>query len=60
MFADEELICYTENGKDKDIDWRICLSDTAIHNAVKFYHTLLNHLGKQILLHTRNAWILPP
>ena len=40
MFADEELICYTENGKENNVDWKICLSDTAVHNAVKFY--LLN------------------
>ena len=28
MFADEELMCYTEDGKDKNADWKICLSDT--------------------------------
>ena len=51
MFADEELICYTENGKDNVVDWKICLSDTVVHNAVKFYYTLLNRPGKQ-RLHT--------
>ena len=50
MFAEEELICYIENGKDKDVDWKICLSDTAVHNAGKFYHTLSNCPGKQRLL----------
>ena len=55
FFADEELMCYTENGKDKDVDWKICLSDTAVNNAVKFYHILLNHTGKQRLLCTRSV-----
>ena len=45
MFADEELICYTEEGKDKDIDWKICLTDTTVHSTVKFYHVLLNRPG---------------
>ena len=31
MSADEELILYTEDGKDKSFDWKICLSDTAVH-----------------------------
>ena len=53
MFAGEELMCYTEDGKDKGVDWKICLSDTAIHNAVKFYYILLNHPGKQRLLKLR-------
>ena len=33
----EELIYYTEDGKDKSVDWKICLSDTADHDAVKFF-----------------------
>ena len=59
IFADEELICYTENGKSRNTDWKICQSDTAVHNAVKFFHILLNHPGKTKNL-TRDAWILPP
>ena len=31
MFADEELICYTEDGNDRNIDWKNCSSDTAVH-----------------------------
>ena len=59
MFAEEELICYTKNGKDKAVDWKICLSDTAVHNAVKFYHTLLNRPGKQRLLQGMHRYFHP-
>ena len=50
MFADEELIIYTGDGKDRNVDWKMYLSDTAVNNAVKLFHILLNHPGKQRLL----------
>ena len=36
---------YTEHGNDEKFDWKICLSDTAVHHAVIFFHILLNHLS---------------
>ena len=48
-FDDEELVCFTEKGKDKDTDWKICLSDQAVHHAVAWFHQLLNHPGNQRL-----------
>ena len=42
IFTDEELFYYTEDGKYKNVDWNICLSDTAVHSAVKLYHILNN------------------
>ena len=36
-FAGKELICYTEKDKDRNNDWKICLSDTAVHHAVQFF-----------------------
>ena len=53
------MISYTENGKDKDVDWKFCLSDTAVHNAVKFYHMLLNHPEKQRLLQGMHRYFHP-
>ena len=45
--AGEELIFYTEDGKDKNVDWKNCLSDTAVHNTVKFFHILLITQGNK-------------
>ena len=28
IYADEELICYTEDEGDKDVEWNICLSES--------------------------------
>ena len=29
-FAGEDLVCFTEKDKNKDNDWKICLSDYAV------------------------------
>ena len=48
-FDEIELICYTEPGKNKEEDWKIVLSDTAVKEAVDWFHQLLNHPGKHRL-----------
>ena len=59
LFAGEELVCFTEKDKDKDNDWKICLSDSEVHHAVKYFHLLLNHPGKQRLLQGTNKYFHP-
>ena len=29
--AGEELVCFTEKDTDKDNDWKMCLSDSAVY-----------------------------
>ena len=39
-FAGEELVCFTEKDKDEDNNWKICLSDSVVHHAIKPFHLL--------------------
>ena len=56
-FAGQEFVCFTE--KDKDNDWKICLSDSAVHHAIRYFCLLLNHPGKQRLLQGMNRYVHP-
>ena len=52
-------MCYTEDNEAKNTDWKICLLDTVVNYANRFFTTLLNHSGKQRLLQEMHRYFQP-
>ena len=58
-FDEIELVCYTEPGKDADNDWKICLSDEALDPAIRWFHQVLGHPGRERLIQGMDRYYHP-
>lgn len=58
-FDEIELVCYTEPGKDSENDWKICLADEALDLAIKWFHQVLGHPGRDRLINGMSRYYHP-
>ena len=54
-FGDTEVLCYTRPGGDVDTQWRIVLTDETVGPAIRWFHEVGGHPGRDRLYWTMSA-----